>query len=130
MKKGSVIYKATALLCMSALLFTGCSSEEDETHSIAIVRESMENEYDLTKCEKRDVIKTESISCTYSQLLEENLAFPTGEKTVAFVYVNEGDEVIKPQLENYKWPKKIQRIAAIPKTSSGKIQRLQLKVNS
>ena len=36
-------------------------------------------------------------------------------------------EIIKPQLENYKWPKKIQRIAAIPKTSSGKIQRLQLK---
>lgn len=36
-------------------------------------------------------------------------------------------EIIKPQLENYKWPKRIQRIAAIPKTSSGKIQRLQLK---
>ena len=36
-------------------------------------------------------------------------------------------EIIKPQLENYKWPKKIQRIAEIPKTSSGKIQRLQLK---
>lgn len=36
-------------------------------------------------------------------------------------------EIIKPQLENYKWPKKIVRIAAIPKTSSGKIQRLQLK---
>lgn len=36
-------------------------------------------------------------------------------------------EIIKPQLENYKWPKKIQRIAVIPKTSSGKIQRLQLK---
>lgn len=36
-------------------------------------------------------------------------------------------EIIKPQLENYKWPKKIQRIAEIPQTSSGKIQRLQLK---
>jgi len=36
-------------------------------------------------------------------------------------------ELIKPQLENYKWPKKIQRVDAIPKTSSGKIQRLQLK---
>ena len=36
-------------------------------------------------------------------------------------------EIIKPKLENYKWPKKIQRIAEIPKTSSGKIQRLQLK---
>ena len=91
--KGSVIYKATAVLCMSALVFTGCSSAEDETHSIAIVRESMENEYDLTRCETRDVIKTESISCTYSQLLQEDLAFPVGEKTVAFVYVNEGDEV-------------------------------------
>ncbi|MBR5178018.1 MAG: hypothetical protein IKW90_04390 [Lachnospiraceae bacterium] len=91
--KGLVIYKATALLCMSALLLSGCSSDEEETHSIAIVRESMENEYDLTRCETRDVIKTESISCTYSQLMEENLAFPVGEKTVAFVYVNEGDEV-------------------------------------
>lgn len=38
-------------------------------------------------------------------------------------------EIIKPQLENYKWPKKIQRIAEIPKTSSGKIQRLQLKIS-
>lgn len=37
-------------------------------------------------------------------------------------------EIIKPQLENYKWPKKIVRIAAIPKTTSGKIQRLQLKI--
>ena len=36
-------------------------------------------------------------------------------------------EIIKPQLENYKWPKKIVRITEIPKTSSGKIQRLQLK---
>ncbi|MCR4664203.1 MAG: acyl--CoA ligase [Paludibacteraceae bacterium] len=36
-------------------------------------------------------------------------------------------EIIKPQLENYKWPKRIVRVDAIPKTSSGKIQRLQLK---
>lgn len=39
-------------------------------------------------------------------------------------------DVIRPQLENYKWPKKIVRIDAIPKTSSGKIQRLQLKENN
>ena len=37
-------------------------------------------------------------------------------------------EIIKPQLGNYKWPKKIVRIAEMPKTSSGKIQRLQLKI--
>lgn len=39
-------------------------------------------------------------------------------------------DIICPQLENYKWPKKIVRVDAIPKTSSGKIQRLQLKENS
>ena len=38
--------------------------------------------------------------------------------------------IIRPQLENYKWPKKIVRVDAIPKTSSGKIQRLQLKENN
>ena len=36
-------------------------------------------------------------------------------------------DFIRPQLENYKWPRKITRIEAIPKTSSGKIQRLQLR---
>lgn len=39
-------------------------------------------------------------------------------------------DIIRPQLENYKWPKKIVRVDAIPKTSSGKIQRLQLKENN
>ena len=39
-------------------------------------------------------------------------------------------DIICPQLENYKWPKKIVRVEAIPKTSSGKIQRLQLKENN
>lgn len=39
-------------------------------------------------------------------------------------------DIIRPQLENYKWPKNIVRVDAIPKTSSGKIQRLQLKENN
>ena len=95
MKLHSKLIKTTCLLCTSAVLLSGCGliPEEEESHSIAIVRESMENEYDLTHCEKRDVVKTSDISCTYSQLMEENLAFPVGEKTVAYVYVNEGDEV-------------------------------------
>ena len=89
----SKILKTTAVLVMSTVLLSGCGSGEDETHSIAIVRESIDDEYDLTHIEKRDVVKTESISCTYSQLREENLSFSVGDKTVAFVYVNEGDEV-------------------------------------
>lgn len=56
-----------------------------------------------------------------------------GEVVEAFIVENEpiSDteimDIIRPQLENYKWPRKITRIEAIPKTSSGKIQRLQLR---
>ena len=34
---------------------------------------------------------------------------------------------LRPQLEVYKLPVEIERINAIPKTGSGKIQRLSLK---
>ncbi len=78
---------------MSAVLFTGCGPAEEDSRSITIVRESVENSYEFTHLEKRDVIKTESVSCTYSQLMQEDLAFPVSDKTVAYVYVNEGDEV-------------------------------------
>lgn len=37
-------------------------------------------------------------------------------------------EILKPKLEMYKLPAVIERIDAIPKTASGKIQRLKLKV--
>lgn len=37
-------------------------------------------------------------------------------------------EMLKPKLEMYKLPAVIERIDAIPKTASGKIQRLKLKV--
>lgn len=56
-----------------------------------------------------------------------------GEVVKAFVVTDESltDEEImsqlKPQLEVYKLPVEIERISEIPKTSSGKIQRLLLK---
>lgn len=56
-----------------------------------------------------------------------------GEVVKAFVVADESltDEEImsqlKPQLEVYKLPVEIERISEIPKTSSGKIQRLLLK---
>ena len=36
-------------------------------------------------------------------------------------------EALKPKLEVYKLPAAIERIDAIPKTASGKVQRLKLK---
>ena len=56
-----------------------------------------------------------------------------GEVVKAFIVADESltDEEImsqlKPQLEVYKLPVQIERIKEIPKTSSGKIQRLKLK---
>lgn len=87
--------KTASILCATSVLLGGCGlfSEEEENRSISIVRESMENEFDIVHCEKRDVIKTGSVSCSYKQLMEENLAFPVSDKTISFIYVNEGDEV-------------------------------------
>ena len=94
-QSSKLLIKTVSVLCVTSLMLGGCGifSDEEEKHSISIVRESMENEYDIVHCEKRDVIKTGTVSCTYKQLMEENLSFPVGDKTVSFVYVNEGDEV-------------------------------------
>ena len=89
------IIKLASILCASSIFLGGCGlfAGEEETHSISIVKENIQDEYDLVYGEIRDVIKTGTISCTYRQLKEEELSFPVGDKTVAFVYVNEGDEV-------------------------------------
>lgn len=56
-----------------------------------------------------------------------------GEVVKAFVVADDGltneeiMEQLRPQLEVYKLPVIIERISSIPKTSSGKIQRLSLK---
>ena len=56
-----------------------------------------------------------------------------GEVVKAFIVADTGltDEEImaqlRPQLEVYKLPVEIERINEIPKTTSGKIQRLKLK---
>lgn len=56
-----------------------------------------------------------------------------GEVVKAFIVADEeitNDEImgqLRPQLEVYKLPVQIERINVIPKTSSGKIQRLKLK---
>lgn len=57
-----------------------------------------------------------------------------GEVVKAYIVAEESltnEEImsqLKPQLEVYKLPVEIERISEIPKTSSGKIQRLKLKV--
>ena len=92
---GKNLIKMTAVLCASSMVLGGCGlfSGEEEKPSVSIVRESMADDYNVVNCERRDVVLTSTVSCSYTQLMEENLAFPVGDKTVAYVYVNEGDEV-------------------------------------
>ena len=89
---------SAALLAASCLLtfsFTGCGllPEEEAEHKIQIVNESIENRYDLAMCEVRDVVLTDTISCQYKQLAQEDLSFSVSGKKVAYLYVREGDEV-------------------------------------
>lgn len=90
--------KAIGALLLTGVLATGMTGcgllpEEEEAHKIQIVKENIENEYDLAMCDIRDVVLTDTVSCQYKQLGEENLSFPESNKKVAFVYVKEGDEV-------------------------------------
>ncbi|MCQ2496782.1 MAG: biotin/lipoyl-binding protein [Lachnospiraceae bacterium] len=99
-----------AAVCTVSLALAGCGilPGEEEAHKIQIVKESVENEYDLAMCEKRDVVLTDTVSCQYKQLAEENLSFAEGGKRVAYVYVKEGDEVkagdllVKLDIEGYE----------------------------
>ena len=57
-----------------------------------------------------------------------------GELVKAFIVCDDASltdaailEALKPKLEVYKLPAAIERIDAIPKTASGKVQRLKLK---
>lgn len=104
------------ITCLAGLLMTGMLAvsgcgllpAEEEPRKIRIETESIENEYDLATCEVRDVVLTDTITCQYKQLLEENLSFDISGKRVAFVYVSEGDEVkagdllVKLDIEEYE----------------------------
>lgn len=98
------------VLMTGMLAVSGCGllPSEEEPRKIQIETESIEDEYDLALCEVKDVVLTDTITCQYKQLLEENLSFDISGKTVAFVYVSEGDEVkagdllIKLDIEKYE----------------------------
>ena len=137
------LIRMTALLCASSVVFGGCGlfSGEEEKHSISIVRENMADDYNVVSCEKRDVVLTSTVSCSYTQLMEENLAFPVGDKTVAFVYVNEGDEVKEGDLlakldveqlekDNISMQEEIDRNEFLIKQTDEMIEFYENKINS
>ena len=70
---GKNLIKMTAVLCASSMVLGGCGlfSGEEEKPSVSIVRESMADDYNVVNCERRDVVLTSTVSCSYTQLMEE-----------------------------------------------------------
>ncbi|MBR4781642.1 MAG: efflux RND transporter periplasmic adaptor subunit [Lachnospiraceae bacterium] len=140
---GKNLIKMTAVLCASSMVLGGCGlfSGEEEKPSVSIVRESMADDYNVVNCERRDVVLTSTVSCSYTQLMEENLAFPVGDKTVAYVYVNEGDEVKEGDLlakldveqlekDNISMQEEIEKNEFLIKQTDEMIDFYEKKINS
>lgn len=87
-----------ALLCIP-MTFSGCSSKAPEQENVIIVEKEEESiDYNLTVVTRGDVLLTEKVKCTYTQLNEQDVSFSVSGRRVSRVYVEEGDTVKKGQL--------------------------------
>ncbi|MGN1147930.1 MAG: efflux RND transporter periplasmic adaptor subunit [Lachnospiraceae bacterium] len=83
----------------SLLLFAGCGKVEEEKDTLVIVENNVDEPvYDLAVAVIDDVIRTESIKCTYKQVNDQEVSFDLSGKVVSVVYVKSGDAVEKGQL--------------------------------
>ncbi len=89
----------TAALSL-AISNTGCMllPEEQEVKKVTVVREFEDVKYDMVTVKQEDVTEFKTISCTYTQLEDEELAFAMGGKEVHKVYYSLGDSVKKGDL--------------------------------
>lgn len=81
-----------AAVIFTAGALTGCGRGKARP-TIKIATENVFDKYDLALAQIRDVELIKTISCTYSQLKEEKLAFAINGLKVAHVYVEEGQDV-------------------------------------
>ena len=89
------------LACFSALILltsalSGCSGEE--VPRLSISSEDVSEDYSMVDVDYGDVVLEETISCLYSQINEENLAFNIEKRELTHIYVTDGDKVTAGQL--------------------------------
>jgi len=89
------------LACFAALAvmtggLAGCSQAEELKLSIS--SEDVSEDYSMVEADYGDVVLEESISCLYSQINEESLAFNIEKRELTHVYVADGDTVKAGQL--------------------------------
>lgn len=75
------------------VLLTGCGQVEEEAEVIAVSEVSSEMTYEMINVIKTDVVSTQRLSCSYTQTMQQDVAFSVGGRVIDKVYVQRGDEV-------------------------------------
>lgn len=88
----------TAVLAGCLLFTAGCAEQENEIPETILVQEGEEDAYPVTTVEYGEVVKSATVSCTYTSTDEEKLSFAVEGRPVERVNVEEGDYVTKGQL--------------------------------
>lgn len=97
---GNTYKKILSVLAAAGLVLgqTGCGQTKEEDTLIILEHNAEERIYSLAVASIGDVIDTDSIKCSYVQTMDEEISFSLSGKTIAAVYVENGEEVEKGQL--------------------------------
>lgn len=92
--------KIISILLAAGLIIgqMGCGQTEEEDILIILENSAEERIYSLAVASISDVVDTDSIKCDYVQTKDEEISFSLSGKTVAVVYVENGDMVEEGQL--------------------------------
>lgn len=90
--------KYAALVGIFCLAVTGCAADVPDEDTIVQIEQPEESPYSLVVASVGDVVKTGRLRCTYRETEEEQIRIADDGKTVAKVYVAQGDRVVKGQL--------------------------------
>ena len=85
------------MLCITliAQTFTGCSllPKEEGVKNVLMIKTQDSVEYQMALVQKADIVNLETMYCTYSQRVGEELTFGQNKLEVEAVYVEVGDQV-------------------------------------
>ena len=89
-EKKIIIY---GLLTMLLMILAGCGEVKEEAEVIAVSEAAESLSYEMISVIKTDVISTERMAVSFTQLMQQDAAFTVGGKVINKVYVQRGDEV-------------------------------------
>lgn len=91
------LFLVSGFLLIFTFCITGCSiiPEEEAVHAMPVISTEQTEEYALEAVHMGDVTKTQSVTCTYTQVTEEEVSFPMTGKEIEQVFVETGDTVKK-----------------------------------